>query len=182
MSMFWVAASIITTTMVSAGVSAYGSYQQGKAQKKMNDYSADVARQQAAIEARTAETNVTLVQDTAKEQSKIARREAALIEGEQKGILAAQGVGGDSVTAADILTSTFDTAELDRQAIRYNADAKAWAIKSGAEFNTWDLVNQSNMYGMAGKNAMKAGKVGVATSLLEGASSSAQTGMLAAKK
>ena len=173
--MSW-AATAVVLIVASTAVTAYGSYSAGQAQKKMNQYNADVAAQQAMIEKRTADTNVTLVQDQAKEATKQQRRNLAMLEGEQKGMLAAQGVGGGSVTEADIMESTLDTAELDREAIRYNADSRSWAIKEGANFGAWDLANQSNQYTMAGKNAARAGNIGATASLLQGASQVAGIG------
>ena len=179
--MSWSATTIllavsIATSVIATGTTAFGQYQRGQAQKKMNQYNVDVAAQQAMIEKRTADTNVTLVQDQAKEAAKQQRRNLAMLEGEQKGMLAAQGVGGGSVTEADIMESTLDTAELDREAIRYNADSRSWAIKEGANFGAWDLANQSNQYTMAGKNAARAGNIGATASLLQGASQVAGIG------
>jgi len=168
----------VAAQVAGAAVSAYGAYSQGQAQKKMNQYNADVASQQAKITQRTAETNVNLVQGQAAEATKQERRNVAMIEGEQKGTLAAQGVGGGSVTAADITTSTLDTAELDRQAIRYNADTKAWAVKSGADFEAWNLENQSNQYSMAAKNAARAGEIAATSSLLGSASQVSNTSLM----
>ena len=173
--MSW-AATATVLIVASTAITTYGSYSASQAQKKMNQYNADVAAQQAMIEKRTADTNVTLVQDQAKEAAKQQRRNLAMLEGEQKGMLAAQGVGGGSVTEADIMESTLDTAELDREAIRYNADSRSWAIKEGANFGAWDLANQSNQYTMAGKNAARAGNIGTTASLLQGASQVAGIG------
>ena len=167
---------LLFATILSTAVSAYGSYAQGQAQKKMAQYNADVAEQQAKITQRNAETNVSLVQTEAANQTKLERRNLAILEGEQKGILASQGIGG-SVTAADIEKSTLTTAELDRQAIRYNAESKSYAIKTGADFESWNLENESNQYKMAGKNAEFAGNLGVGTSLLSGATSIASANM-----
>lgn len=196
--MSWIVTAIAISA-ISAGVSAYGSYAQGQAQKKMNQYNADVSNRQAEIDAqvaeqqeilnkRTAETNITLVQSDAAAQTKLARRNQALMEGETKGMLAKSGIGGGSVTSADLLDSSFETAKIDREMIRYNADSKAYAIKSGYDveswklktgiaFDKWNLKNQANQYGMAGKNAARAGSIGATTSVLQGASSIANTGM-----
>lgn len=176
----WVATAIALIA-VSTGVSAYGSYQQGQAQKKMYQYQADVAAQQAEIDKKVAEQNITTVQAEAATKTKQLRRDVAVLEGAQKGMLAAQGVGGGSVTAADIAASTFDTAELDRKAIRYNADYKSWALKTGSEYAGWDLLNQRNQYLMAGKQAAKAGSIGMTSSILQGASQIATVGLLKAK-
>lgn len=167
--MSW-AVTAISMVVISTGVSAYSSYSQGQAQKKMNQYNADVAAQQAKIEAKTAETNITMVQNEAAEEAKIQRRNLAAVRGEQKGILAASGVWGDSVTATDIEKTTLDTAELDREAIRYKADSKSFALKTGSDADIWNLKTQEGMYSMAGKNAARAGNIGAASSLLEGAS------------
>jgi len=170
-SLFWVGVAGVVVGLVGTGVSAYGSYAQGKATQKMNQYQADVAAEQARIDARTADQNITAVQDQASQASKLQKRNLKALEGEQKGVLAASGVGGGSVTAADIGKSTFDTAKLDEIAIRYNADYKSWALKTGADFNVWDLGNQKNQYLMAGKNAAMAGGINATGSLLSGASS-----------
>lgn len=162
--------------LIGGAVSAYGSYAQGQAQKKMNQYQADIAEQQAKIEARTADQNITAVQDQAAMEAKRQRRDIAMLEGEQKGVLAAQGVGGGSVTSNDITRSTDVTAEEDAIAIRYNADYKSWALKTGADFNTWDLSNQKNQYLMAGSNAARAGAINATSSLISSASQGAATG------
>lgn len=174
-SLFWVAVAGIVVGAVGAGVSAYGSYAQGRSQQKMNQYQADVAASQAKLEERTANQNITATQDQAAMQAKKLKRDVAMVEGEQKGVLAASGSGGGSVTDADITRSTFDTAKLDEIAIRYNADYKSWALKTGADFRGWDLSGQRSMYLMAGQNARMAGNINSTGSLLSGASSTLAT-------
>jgi len=168
-SFVWVA---IALTAVSGGVAAYGSYAQGQAGKKMNQYSADVAARQAEIEKRTAETNITLTQTQAAAESKQHARKMLVIEGAQKATEGAMGIAS-SVTAADIGASTFDTGKLDEMAIRYNADIKSWGIKSGADVREWDLLNQRNQYLMAGRNAAVAGNIAATSTLLSTASQTA---------
>jgi len=164
---------MLVASVASAGLSAYGSYQQGQAQKKQAKYAEEVANQQAALTERTAEQNVNLTQESGKFQAKELARKSIALEGEQKGMMAAQGIGGGSVTAQDITRATYDTAKLDELALRYNTDAKSWALKNNAMYQSWDLGTQAKQYGIAGKNYARAGTINVASSLLSGAGSTA---------
>lgn len=163
----------IAVTAVAGVTAAYGSYAQGQASKKMNKYNADVAAKQATLTARTAEQNIQATQTQASLESKQLRQNVAKLEGTQKAVLAASGIGGGSVTTADIQSSTIDTAQLDQMALRYNADYKSWAIRNQTDIDVWGLENQSNQYLMAGKNAATAGNIGAASSLLQSASQAA---------
>ena len=164
------AVGMTAATVAAGGMAAYGAYQQGQSGKKMYGYQASVAQQQQDLINQTAERNISSVQEGAKFETKTKQREVAQVEGMQKATLAAQGVGGGSVTAADIAKSTFDTAKLDEIAIRYNADSKAWGIQNNAMYQTWDLESQRKGYLMAGKNAARAGNINAASSLLSTAS------------
>ena len=171
----WWGIGALVVSVVGTGVSSYGSYQQGQAQKKMNQYNADVANRQAEIDKSTADQNIQAVQGQAAEESKVKARQSLIIKGEQAAAEGSMGIGG--TTQEDITTSTFDTADLDQQAIKYNADSKAWAIKNGADFQAWDLGNQSNQYTMAGKNAASAGNIEASSSLLKGAGQTMMSGV-----
>lgn len=163
----------IGTGLIGTGLSAYGAYAQGQAQKKMYQYQAGVAERQEELTKRTAETNVTLTQTQAAAEAKQHARQMLALEGAQKATEGAMGIAG-SVSAADIGASTFNTGKLDEMAIRYNADIRSWGIREGANIGVWDLENQRKQYLMAGKNAAMAGNIGAASSLLQGASTVAK--------
>lgn len=149
----------VAATLFGGAVSAYGQYQQGQAQKKMNQYQADVATRQQEMAQQAAETNIKLTQYQAAEDTKMLQRKYMLVEGAQKATAAAMGVGGGSVTEGDIATDTFNTRKLDENMIRYNADLKSWAIRNQAAGEIWGLGTQKEQFTYAGKNAARAGMI-----------------------
>lgn len=157
-------------TLASGGLAAYGAYAQGQSQKNLYNYQAEINKRQAELINQTTEQNVSATQEAAKFESKNEKRSIAQLEGAQKAALAANGVGGGSVTAADIAGSTFDTAKLDELAIRYNADQRSWGLKNNAAYQTWDLDNQRKQYLISAKNASTAGTMNAFSSLLGTAS------------
>ena len=165
----------VTTAVVATGLSAYGSYQQGQAGKAMNKYQSDVLGQQAMLQQRQADQQMTITNIQAAENSKAAARRAASIAGTEKATMAANGVASD-VTAADIAVDTFDTAKLDQMAIQYNADLKNWGTKEGLAGDLWNIGIQQKGHKMAGRNAAIAGNINAGVSILKGASQVASFG------
>ena len=165
----------IVMGLVGGGISAYGQYQQGQAQKRMYNYQAAVAQEQARQAELTAATNVKLTQFQASQDAKQLRRKYSLVYGTQKASLAAQGISG-SVTAEDIQTDTLNTEIEDLDNIRYNADLKSWNIKNQAAGEAWGLRTQANQFTYAGKNAAKAGTVGMAGTIFSTAGQAATSG------
>lgn len=186
----------VTFTAAAGGMQAYGQYQQGKSQEKMYQYQAALARQKADLTKRyseeqkksiesAAESNITATQGAAAEESKRLARDITQLTGAQKAAIGALGIGG--VTAADIAVSTFDKAKLDQMAIRYNANVKSWQISEQAKrdiwtlgeetkFDVWSLESEADQYSVAAKNAKKAAKMNMATTLLSTAATSAMIG------
>jgi hypothetical protein len=150
----------VAATLFGGGMTAYGQYQQGQAQKRMYQYQADVATRQAEMVKQAADTNVKLTQFQASQDTKMLQRKYMIVEGAQRATRAAMGVGGGSVTEGDIATDTFNTQKLDENMIRYNADLKSWAIRNQAAGEIWGLGTQKEQFTYAGKNAARAGKIG----------------------
>jgi len=213
----------VTTIAVSGGMQAYGQYQQGKAQAGMYNYQAALAVQEAETTRKYAEeqakatkgysdiqktaiaeaaaTNVSVEQAAAAEESRRLASDVGILSGSQRVMMGALGIGG--VTAADIVGSTFDKAQLDQMAIRYNANIKSWSIREqakrdiwtlgeGTKYNlwslgeetklkTWSLKSQATQYRSAAKQAKTAGKRSSATTLLNTAASMAMAGTMMAK-
>ena len=88
--------------------------------------------------------------------------------------MAVNGLGAGSVTAEDIVLDTQTKAEMDKEAIRYNADAMIKETQTQARNQAWDLRSQSKLNLFAGKNAKRAGEINAASSLLGSASSTAR--------
>ena len=163
--------ALSVTSAVGGGIMAY---QQGKSEEEMNKYNQAVAKQQAMLAQRTAEQNVRLTQTEAAEDTKQLQRKYMVLAGEQRAARAASGIGGGSVSEGDIATDLFRTQKLDESTVRYNADVASWGINNQAALEKWGLSTQATQYGMAAKQARKAGNIGLATGILGGASSVAK--------
>ena len=174
----WVAVGL---TVIGGAVSAYGQYQSGQAQKKMMNYQADVANQQAVLAQRTADQKSQLTQTQAMLDTKQLQRKYAILEGTQAASRAASGVGGGSGSSGDIATDTFKTQSLDEQMIRYNSDLKSWDLQQHAGMEVWGLGAEANMDRQAGKNAATAGTTAAAGTVLQTAGSAMMMGYSAYK-
>lgn len=163
-------APVVAALTVASGVTqAYGDYKSGIATQKYNQYQADVSRQQGALGLQQAEIQSRLIQDSAKGQGKQLKTNQAEFNASQRAALSAAGVNG--VTAQDIVSDTFNKQQLDEQTLRYNADVKAWEVNTNAANQNWALNEEANQFEQAGKNAKKAGKTKVFSTLLSTASS-----------
>jgi hypothetical protein len=181
---------------ISAGISATGAIMAGNTSSNSYKYQAKVNQMRGYLARRTADQNIELVkrneeqnitatQFDASQASKSNMQGFSKVRGAQKATLAANGMG-DSVTAADIATDTFDAAKRDEIAIRYNADAKTVGIENNANQQIWNLNNEaanaewganveSAQDTMAAGNAQTAGYFGAANSVMGAASSYATT-------
>src|ERR1035438_7829000 len=79
-------------TAVAGGVSAYGAYQQGQAQKNMMNYQAQAAAVQQQIVTQTANANITGVENQAALQSTMLGRQQSAVKGAQAASMGAQGL------------------------------------------------------------------------------------------
>lgn len=173
--------SIMAITVAAGGFSAYQKVQEGKATAKMYQYQSDALEQEKGLVQRTADVNSKFNQDAAMRDSATLSRNVAQLEGAQKVAAAANGIGGGSVTSADIAVDTYDKFQMDKLAIQYNADMKSWQIQNEAKSNIWGLSEQQKQLRAAGKNAKKAGYMNAASTLLNSASSFAGNKGLLAK-
>ena len=172
-----IATAIILTTVAAGSYAAYGQVQAGKAQQRRNEYDAQLADVQAGLVRRTAEQKKTVEQIGAAEASKSLAQRTRELAGRQKATAAASGVGGGSVTTADIAKDTVTKEALDQAAIKYNADVSSWSIEEEARGKEWALKNRAKQFRMAGKEAVKASKIAATSTLLSTASSVAGSGM-----
>ena len=141
--------AIISTavTAVGSGVSAYNSYQSGKATERLNNYNADLADQQAADTER--DGRILANAQRAKNQKMQARQRALYAKG-----------GVVTGTGSPLLVQAEQAGEMEMAALEVErtADAKAARLKSQAVLDR-----------MAGKNARSAGNLNAAATLLSGA-------------
>lgn len=191
------ATTALVATAAGGIMSAIGKRQEGYAQAQIYDYRGALSQQQASITQAyatqqknaietTAAANVSAIQASAAEESKLQARGVAELTGQQKATIGALGISG-SVTAADILTSSFDKSTLDRLAIRHNANLRSWQVKEQAKRQTWTLGEETKhkvfslgaeteQYRLASRQAKKAGNIGMATSILQTAGQTAYRG------
>jgi hypothetical protein len=162
---------VMGLTAVAGGYAAWGQKQAAKSAKAYNDYEASMAENQAILSRRTAEQNKRVVQGNAAEESKLLSQKTAELKGKQTVAAAASGVGGGSVTTADIAADTITKEDLDQAAIRYSADMESWNIEEGAKADEWAMKNKAKMYRKAGKNAVTAGNIQAMSTLLNTATS-----------
>jgi hypothetical protein len=162
---------VMGATAIAGGYAAYGQRRAAKSQKAYNDYEASLLDTQAVLERRTAERNKSIITANAAEESKILGQQTAKLKGKQTASAAASGLGGGSVTTADIAADTITTEALDQAAIRYNADMQSWSVEEDAKNNEWALKNKANLYRKAGKNAVTAGNIAAMGTLLNTATS-----------
>ena len=148
--------AMVATVMMGVGtaVSAYGAYQQGKAQKRLNEYNAQVAEQNAQIAQEKA--------DYDKEQLK---RRIRKMKGTTTVALAKAGVDATEGSAIDLFEELAIESEKDLLMIQYNTDLK----KRG-----YTIEAATSRY--TGAMAYQAGKMKAASTLLTGGSSTYKYG------
>ncbi len=168
------AGTAITAGVVGAGVSAYGQYQQGVAQKKMYDYQQKSQELQANYDLKIGQAQAEADETTGSLQMKQLVQNQAELEGSQRAAEGAAGTAG-SVNAENIATSTFTKQQLDQQMLRYNTDIKAWSATESAKGAAWNARTQAEQYGIAGKNARTAGELSATGTILGEATSVAST-------
>ena len=161
---------VMGATAIAGGYAAWGQKQAAKSQKAYNDYEASLADTQAMLVRRTAEANKKITTGAAVDESKILSQQTARLKGKQTAVAAASGIGGGSVTTADIAGDTISTEAMDQAAIRYNAEVQNWGTEEEAKLNEWQLKNKAKMYRKAGKNAVTAGDINATSTLLNTAS------------
>jgi len=135
---------------------------------KQNDIEAGMTEVRAS-------QDVTMTMDQALQDEKQRAAAVSKLEGTQKAVMAAHGVGGGSKTAENIVNDTMTQSEKDAAALRYNADVKAWSASTAAADKARALRGQAIAYRYAGANAVQAGDINAMSSLIGGAGNVAST-------
>lgn len=157
------AAVSIGTSILGAGMTAYGQMEQGKAAAAQSRYQAAVQRNNQIINERQADDAVQRGRIAEQQQ----RLQTAQVASRQRASLAANGLDLNSGSAVDILSDTAMLGELDALTVRSNAEREAWGYR----------VQGSNAAASAGlldaqaSSAKRAGMMGAGASLLTGAGS-----------
>lgn len=153
----------LAATVVGAGASAYGAYQQGQAQSEAAQYQAAVARNNQTIANQNAQYAVQ--EGQAMEQAK--REQTAQMIGTQRAQAGALGLDPNSGSALRLQKDTSRLGETDALTIRNNAARASYGYTTqGINFS-----NQGQLDMMTAKNAAAGGQLGAFSSLIGGASS-----------
>lgn len=144
------ATTALVTSLVAGGVSAYGQYQQGKAEKSAANYNARIANLQADNEK----------QKGLEAEAEHARKMKQL-QAQQRAGMAANGLDLTSDTPMSIFEQTAEWGERDRQTIAHNTDMDVWGLRS-----------ESSLYKAKGKNALMSSYYGSGATLLNSTSDS----------
>ena len=131
--------------LASAAVGAAGSVAAGQSQKKMGEYNAQIAQNEAVA----AQQKAAFDEDRQRQQSKMfAARQRASIS----------AAGGEQGDAGDVLSMTAEEAEIDALAIRYGGNAAAQsAMQRGNLAKAQAKQAATASYAKAGQTLLTAG-------------------------
>lgn len=149
-------------TIASTAIGTVSSVQQGKQQKAMYNYQAQVAEENAKI----ANKNAANERQTGIEEARLQRMKTLQAVGSQQAAMAANGMDVTQGTSLDIIEDTAAMGELDALQIQTNYERKALAY----EQQGLNYSNESRMDVIAGKNAYKTGMINAAQTGLNGVS------------
>lgn len=159
------AATAANVGIVGSVISAAGQIEQGKAQQEAGEYSATVQENNAKVSDWKAKDAI----DRGIMEERVHLQKATKLKGRQRTVLAAQGIVLDSGSAADIIEDTDLLSDYDAQIIDANAQREAYDHKVAAS----NQRAQADMDRTAGENAYRASQFNAMSSLLSGASSTA---------
>lgn len=150
-------------TALSAGIGAIGAISSASAQKSQAEYQAQVARNNALIAEQNARASVEAGEARAQAESFKTRAAGASMEAGQ----ASSGIALESGSLEDVRRSNAAIGRLNVENVMQQARLQAYGYNTQAT----NYAAQSGLYQMQGRQAMTAGYLGAAGSLLSGASS-----------
>lgn len=154
--------ALVPMMAIGAIGSAFGAYYQAKTQKIQLSLQADIARINARVAERTAQT--TLLAGQRQEQG--ARLSTAQLKSGQRARMAARGIDLASDTATNILTTTDVMGEIDANTIQANAVRAAWGYRTeGVNSQISARMADANARGISPGSAATSSLLGNATSL-----------------
>jgi hypothetical protein len=151
----------LATTVASGVMAAGGAIKQGQAAKAQAAYQSAVERNNATIAGWQAE-DATKRGAIAEQRQRLATSRLA---GAQRAAYGSSGVALTSGSPLDVLTDTAMLGELDALTIRSNAEREAYGFRA----QQGNLMAQSGLTQMAGRDAVQASYIGAGSSLLSSA-------------
>lgn len=153
----------LAASVAGAGVSAYGANKTATANAQSATYQAQVAANNKKI----ADQNAAFAISSGRTQAYTQDLKTSQLVGTQKATQAANGLDVNSGTNVDVRQSTEEIGRLDTLTILNNAQRQAGGyLAQGANFTA-----EGQLDTMKAQTAQTTGDIGVATSLLGGASS-----------
>jgi hypothetical protein len=149
---------------------AIGSVQNARAQASYFSYLSGQARLSAKLAKARGEMEARQAGDQEFYAMRDLNRRVDAARGSQAAVEAANGIAG-SVTAQEIGKTTLDRAEIDREAIRYNADSKMIAARAGGDMAAFNERSQAGADDLSGGMARMAGSANAMSSILGGGGS-----------
>lgn len=164
--------TMATVSLIGTGMSAYGMYQQSKAQQSMASYNAQVAENNAKVADIQAQDAIR----RGDEEANAIRRNADMLKGSQRASMAAKGLDLAEGTAAELQDQTDFFSLVDQGTARNNAQKEAWGIRVGAT----NYRNEAAMQRATAKSINPG--MAAATSLIGGAGQVADRWYTSTKK
>tara|TARA_B100000212_G_C27325893_1_gene512363 strand:+ start:522 stop:1046 length:525 start_codon:yes stop_codon:yes gene_type:complete len=160
----------IVLSAASTGVSAYGSYQQGKAAEKQGEYNAQIAEREAQIR----EDNLLDFDQLVDYEVSQMRREYNAFRGQNVVNYVRSGVKLEGGTVEEVMRANLETALEDEYMFRYNAaKEKQMQIDGAAMDRIRGAASRAK-----GKYQRAAANLQAVGSLLQGGSDAAQLSLL----
>jgi len=151
-------------SLVGAGVSALGQYQQSKAAKSAAKYEAAVADSNAKV----AEFKAQDAQDRAQVDAENIGRQQAAMRGKQKAAIAANGIDLSSESAGSILNATDFYGLQDQKTAVDNGGREAWGYRTqSANYRTEAQMQRNKASSISPFGSMATSLLGSAGSLSE---------------
>lgn len=149
--------------MLGAGVKAQGFLQEGQAKLEQNQFQAAIAQKNKQIALQNADYSRAVGEVDAQTSG----LKTAQILGQEKAGQGASNLDVNFGSTAQVRDSTHEIGWHDQQVIRSDSARRAYAYEQ--EASTQEI--QSQMYQRAGTNAVQAGQIGAASSILGGITS-----------
>lgn len=161
--------ALLATTIISAGVSAYGQYQEGQDAAQASRYNADIARQNADITRQNAELNAGMIEQSGALDASRQRKQVRRLVGTQKAGYAGAGV---ELTGSplDVMINTSAEGELDAQIMEYNTKVKAISTRYAGASQAAEDERLASIYGIQAGNQERSGMFRAGSTLLTSAS------------
>lgn len=149
------------TSLLGAGVGAYGAIKQGEAQQQAAGYQAAVDKNNATI----AGWNADIAEQSQVAKTQAIERQGSLRAGAQRAALSAGGVDAASGSSLDLLDATAQDTARAASASQYQGDLTGYGYRTQQQ----NFLGQAEVATAGGNNAATAGAIGGFSTLLGGA-------------